>query len=236
MQICPVFAGPVTYDDFHKEIDSLKATIQTLSDEIKTLKSKESIDCLSGEEQMSYPTNQKLSPNSDSTITLISDSVTQSNTCTIPSITSTVTSLLAEEKEKDRRRLNLIVHQLAEPTETDPQQRKECDIKETSDIIQKYLGVSVSVTNAIRLGNKGAKPRLLKISVGSKQQKASILKNCTKLRNKEYPSNIQKIYITPDLTPKEQQANKALRSRLDEMNKPNKLYKIKNGKIVRRED
>ena len=34
-------------------------------------------------------------------------------------ITTTVASFLAEEKEKDRRCLNLIVHQLAEPTETD---------------------------------------------------------------------------------------------------------------------
>ena len=153
-------------------------------------------------------------------------------------INTTVASFLAEEKEKekDRRRLNLIVHQLAEPNETDAQKRKECDVKETSDIIQKYLGVSATLTNPIRLGIKGAKPRLLKISVSSRQEKAQILKNCTKLRNKEHPSNIQKIYITPDLTPKEQQANKALRSQLDEMNKPDKLYKIKNGKIVRRED
>ena len=151
-------------------------------------------------------------------------------------INTTVASFLAEEKEKDRRRLNLIVHQLAESDETDAQKRKECDVKETSDIIQKYLGVSATLTNPVRLGIKGAKPRLLKISVSSRQEKAQILKNCTKLRNKEHPSNIQKIYITPDLTPKEQQANKALRSQLDEMNKPDKLYKIKNGKIVRRED
>ena len=139
-------------------------------------------------------------------------------------------SFLAEEKEKDRRRLNLIVHQLIEPTETDTQKRKECDVKETSNVIRKYLGVSASITNAVRLGNKGAKPRLLKISVSSRQEKASILKNCTKLRNKENPSNIQKIYITPDLTPKEQQANKALRSQLEEMNTPNKLYKIKTAR------
>ena len=95
-----------------------------------------------------HSTNQNVSRNLDSSTTLIPDSETQSNTCSVPNITSTVASLLAEEKEKDRRRLNLIVHQLPEPIETDPQQRKECDIKETSDTIQKYLGVSVSITNA----------------------------------------------------------------------------------------
>ena len=91
-------------------------------------------------------------------------------------ITTTVASFLAEEKEKDRRRLNLIVHQLEEPTETDAQKRKECDVKEISDIIQKYLGVSATLTNAVRLGSKGDKPRLLKISVSSRQEKTQILK------------------------------------------------------------
>ena len=114
--------------------------------------------CLILQITICLPNLDSASSNLDSAAALISDSETQPNTCTIPSITSMVASLLAEEKEKDKRRLNLIVHQLLEPTDTDPQQRKECNIKESSDIIQKYTGVSVSVTNAVRLDNKGAKP------------------------------------------------------------------------------
>ena len=49
-------------------------------------------------------------------------------------IPTTVASLLAEEKEKDKRQLNLIVHQLLESNETDTQ-RKEYDIQETSKVI-----------------------------------------------------------------------------------------------------
>ena len=52
--ICPL----CKFDDFSKEIDSLKATIQTLSDEIKTLKSKASSF---GKKQVSHPTNHNLS-------------------------------------------------------------------------------------------------------------------------------------------------------------------------------
>ena len=71
-------------------------------------------------------------------------------------IPTTVASLLAEEKEKDRRRLNLIVHQLMEPTETDAQKRKQRDLQETANVIQNYLGVLASMTNAVRLENKSS--------------------------------------------------------------------------------
>jgi len=49
--------------------------------------------------------------------------------------------------------------------------------------LNELLYVFSSVTNAIRLGKKGDKPCLLKITVDSEQAKAHILKNCVKLRN-----------------------------------------------------
>ena len=144
-------------------------------------------------------------------------------------------SSLPSFPKKDKRQLNLIVHQLTESTKEDPQSRKTEDIHVSSNLIQKYLGIPVTITNAIRLGSRGDKPRLLKISVSSKHEKALVLKNCVKLRNKNHPADIQRVYITPDLTLKEQQENKALRSQLLELNKSGKHYKIRNGKIVRRD-
>ena len=47
--------------------------------------------------------------------------------------------------------------------------------------------------------------------------------------NKEHPTHIKKVFITPDLTPQQQAKNKRLRAKLSELNK---LEKIKNGKIV----
>ena len=74
-------------------------------------------------------------------------------------------------------------------------------------IFQKNLGVSVKVTNAVRLGKRNNKPRLLKISVDSQQSKAAVLQNCTKLRGKEVPQYLAKVFITPDVTPKERESN-----------------------------
>ena len=59
-----------------------------------------------------------------------------------------------EEKEKDLRHLNLIIHNLVEPTQEDGLARKQADIKKVSKVIHDYLGVSTTVNNAIRLGKR----------------------------------------------------------------------------------
>jgi len=74
----------------------------------------------------------------------------------------------------------------------------------------------------------------LKLILASEQDKVLLLRNCTKLRNKNNPENVRKVYVTPDLTPREQQQSKVLRAQLTEMNKDENKYWIKNGKIVQR--
>jgi len=73
----------------------------------------------------------------------------------------------------------------------------------------------------------------MKVSVDSEHDKVAILHKCTKLRSKDNPDDIQKVYITPDLTPREQQENKVLRSKLAEMNKTEKKYGIKTAGLCR---
>jgi len=140
---------------------------------------------------------------------------------------------MAEEKDKDKRKLNVILHNVEEPTAEDGLARKKTDMDVAAKIFKKNLGVSVKVNNAVRLGKKN-KPRLLKISVDSQQSKAAILRNCTKLRGKEVPQYLAKVFITPDMTPKERESNKALRAKLSELNKDGKNYQIKNGRIMQR--
>jgi len=86
----------------------------------------------------------------------------------------------------------------------------------------------VSVTKASHLGNKGAKPRLLKAILSSD---AGIPKNCKKPMIKSTPSEYQNVFITPDM--KEQERKKQLRS---QCNKEGRIYQIikKNRSIVQR--
>jgi len=72
------------------------------------------------------------------------------------------------------------------------------------------------------------------LSLNNIQEKSAILKNKVKLRSSDNPSDVRKVFITPDFTPLEQRQNKALRQQLAAMNKDKKLYVIKNGKIVQR--
>ena len=64
----------------------------------------------------------------------------------------------------------------------------------------------------------------MKITVSTERDKAYILKNSPKLRDKGNPEEIQKIFITPDLTPNEQAENKKLRAELKEKNKDGNFF------------
>lgn len=148
-----------------------------------------------------------------------------------------VSSVINEEKEKQKRKLNLIVHNMEESSADQAQSRKEHDITAIRDILGSQLEVQPRISNAVRLGRKGGpKPRLLKITVESEDEKASILRNVKKLRLSSTPEHLKRIFITPDLTQKEREVNKVLRSELAERNKSGRQFRIKNGRIVQRRE
>ena len=134
---------------------------------------------------------------------------------------SLTASLFNEQKERERRELNLIVHNMLESTASEGAGRKKDDIMKVTSVMKDNIKVKPTISNAIRLGKKGSdKPCLLKITVSSIEEKVAILRTKVKLR--------------ADLTPLEQRKNKALRQQLRELNKEEKIYRIKNGEIVRR--
>jgi len=155
---------------------------------------------------------------------------------------SFMSSFMNEEKEKEKRCLNLIIHniKLKESADADSSVRKKHDINLVDSILKQYLGISTKIEKAIHLGKHSDKsgtdkPRLFKITVSSEHDKAKILCGCTKLSHRENPPETQKLFITHNLTPCEQEANKNLRAELKELNKEGNLYHIKIGRIIRKE-
>ena len=59
-----------------------------------------------------------------------------------------------------------------------------------------------------------------------------VLRNTAKLQDQSNSDHIKKIFITPDLNPKQQEENKILREKLNEMDKSGKSYRIKNWQMV----
>ena len=75
------------------------------------------------------------------------------------SISNNVAStIVAEQKEKERKQLNLIVHNLAESIESDALARKEKDTEEVTKLFTDFVGVEAVVTKANRIGKKSSKP------------------------------------------------------------------------------
>ena len=113
---------------------------------------------------------------------------------------------------------------------------KNEDTQNVTSLINKYVGVDAHVSNATRIGKRTGRPRLMKVTVLTREGTIRILHNRFNLRNKEHPTHINKVFITPDLTPQQQAKNKQLRARLSELNKSEKIYRIKNGRIVLRDE
>ena len=75
------------------------------------------------------------------------------------------------------------------------------------------------INKAFFLGKKDAKPRLLRISLFCDIEKAMVLKHNSKLNSSDVSSVHRNVFITPDLTCKEQEQNKQLGAKLRESNK-----------------
>ena len=58
-------------------------------------------------------------------------------------------------------------------------------INEATSLFKEYLGVELTVTNAVRIGKKATKPRLFKLTLQNLDDKVSVLRNKLKLRKEE---------------------------------------------------
>ena len=92
-------------------------------------------------------------------------------------ISQAVSSVLNKEKEKSKRRLNIFLHNVPESNAENIDTRKQHDVDTAKAIVNQHLGIPASLLQAVRLSEK---PRLLRITVGSGEEKAEILRNCTK--------------------------------------------------------
>ena len=108
-------------------------------------------------------------------------------------VTHAVSSVLNEEKEKSKRKLNLILHNIPESSVDNVDTRKQHDTDTAIAIINQHLA---PISNVVRLGKRTEDHNYL----GSDQTKAKILRNCTKIHNIKDPEYLQQVYITPDLT------------------------------------
>ena len=192
---CMLFEQTTLVKDLSEEINSLKTKLapeSTIAGNTNNLQNMDTSNVVDG----SNPTANAACTGNGQTIAN-----------TDKQILTVVTNYINEEKEKSKRRLNVIMHNIPESTSEDGNTRRKHDTDFVTDMCQKHLNTAVSITKCFRLGKKGSKPRLLKISLSTEIEKAKLLRNCTKLRDPNLPLVMRKIFITPDLTPNEQRFN-----------------------------
>lgn len=158
---------------YQKEIFSLSKQVKSLTSEVALLKNQEPM-AIAKEVENSHTIVSSVEQSSSS----------PPNPPPSQDISKIITTVLSEEKEKEKHRLNLIIYNFKESQESDPLNRKEADINECTKLFQNYLGTQVSISNASRIGkkhNNTNKPCLLKVTVSSLREKAQVLRNCIKL-------------------------------------------------------
>ena len=83
-----------------------------------------------------------------------SSSLSNAKTISSESVASLTASLVTEQKEREKRELNLVLHNVPEPAATDNLTRKEEDITQVNSILSEYVDVKPTINNAIQLGKK----------------------------------------------------------------------------------
>ena len=86
--------------------------------------------------------------------------ITNTTQPTSNELSNAVKSVINEEKERNRRKLNLIIHNIPESEAEAPGIRKEEDTKQITDVFRKQLKVEANVSSIVRLGKKVVAPSL----------------------------------------------------------------------------
>ena len=142
----------------------------------------------------------------------------------------------AELERIKRRQNNLIIHNLPESVEPDE------DIAKFKEIVKDILHIREPEIEAYtRLGTRNdEKPRLLRVSLKQMSERKEILARAPQLRQVDEDDVYARVYIRPDLTPKQLEASKNLYMKLKEVREQNKdtgkKFKILKGEIVPVED
>jgi len=112
-----------------------------------------------------------------------------------------------EREEQEKRRHSVIVFCLNESCATEAEVRVADDVEKFQDIMHE-----LEVRLAKKAESADEKPRPLKVSFSSEESKLDVLK-AKNLRDKK-EGGLDKVFIYPDLTPKQREARKKLAAEL----------------------
>ena len=144
---------------------------------------------------------------------------------------SSVTDAVKELEDRERRKNNLIFHNLKESTEATPQGKRLDDANKIKQLCKDHLKIDVEIQNdktgqplVFRLGKKDdSKSRSVKVIVAKGEAQKVLIR--AKDLNSSIDPDVKKIIVKPDLTPMQREEENKL---VKEKNEKNKEAKEKN--------
>ena len=149
-----------------------------------------------------------------------------------PNLRGIIQEEMLERKNIDLIKKNLIMAGIQES------ENAEEDMEKAKTIIKENLDIDAEIEKVERCGRTKSedleKPRPLKLFMITQDNRKKILQNATKLRNSGDEYVKTKVFISPDLTKKQQIDSKNLRALLKQKRLANQhiVYKIQRGVII----
>ena len=153
------------------------------------------------------------------------------------SVEEKVKEAMNEAREREKRKLNVILVNVPESEGESAEERKKGDLEQVGNIAGKITEVERDdFRDPIRLGGKTigseSKPRMLRVTVKNEDVKKRVLANARKLNEGVNFKN--RVYINPDRTEGERREFRQLREELERRKKDDPNLIIRGGMIVRR--
>jgi hypothetical protein len=129
-----------------------------------------------------------------------------------------VSEYMEEAKEREKRKLNVIVVNVPECESENAEERQKHDLEALSEMIAKVADVTKEdLGNPVRLGarviGKKSKPRMMKVTIKSEEAKKKLMTNAHKL-NVGVKEPSKRVYFNHDRTEKERADYRKLRAEL----------------------
>jgi len=129
--------------------------------------------------------------------------------------------VLEELANRERKKSNLVIYNVAESESEDPQERMRTDMRAIQDIMNTIRAeVNVSKEHntdtkfCVRIGERSSNPRPLLVGFVSEEIKIKVLNNAKFLKNSKYDD----ISLAPDLTSKQRQEDTRMRGEVQRKN------------------
>ena len=118
-----------------------------------------------------------------------------------------------EKEDQEKRRNSVIIFGLQESGSPEAEVRVAEDVDKMQSVMKGIEIQYVMNVKSVKLGKRAEtaddKPRPLKVTFGSEEDKLDVLKGAKNLKNKK-EGGLDKVFIYPDLTPKQREARKKL--------------------------